>query len=191
MIIILLLFLGTAKECFTYIQAGNIQLAHRTFKTLSLKDTEHDKYVSAYFSRNSKQAVETFESLYKSSSDPQVKRASKQKLYEYYYAKGLYQRAQQYEIEHHENKHTTATKESDYYTIQMGVYSAESNALALKQKIRKITTHNVSLKRELRDGLRVIVVNVGKFPQKQSALKELDRLHDGLGLSGWVKQLNN
>lgn len=189
-VILLLLNTSTAKECFSSIQSGNIKKAYTQY--LSIKNKKNDYYIvsRAYFSRHTVSAISTYKTIFKSSKNADLKSFSKQKLYEYYYATGLYKRAEVYKKNSKTVSNHSSNINSPYFVIQMGVFSAESNALALKQKIRKIITQKIKLKKELRDDLNVIIVNVGPFNSKDIAIKQLNNLRDQLGLSGWIKEIN-
>jgi hypothetical protein len=192
MILILLIVLNssTPKECFSNIKDGNIKTAYTQF--LSLKNTKNDYYTlsKAYFSRHTVTAIYSYQQIFEHSNSSELKLFSKKKLYEYYYAIGLYKRAEVYKEDYKTASNHNSKINYPYFVIQMGVFSAESNALALKQKIRKIIRQGIKLKKELRDGMNVIVVNVGPFRSKDSALKQLNNLRDQLGLSGWIKEIN-
>ena len=190
LILILILFTNDAKECFDSIIKGNVAIAYTQYKSLKNKQNDYFRISTAYFSRNSGVAISTYQEIFEHTKDAELKSFTKKKLYEYYYATGLYKRAGYYQKTNKSDSDHNSKKYSPYFVIQMGVFSAESNALALKQKIRKVIKRKTRLKKEIREGLTVIIVNVGPFNSKDIALKQLNNLRDRLGLSGWIKEVN-
>ena len=190
LIIVLLFFGNDGRECFKNIQKGRISVAYTQYKSLVNQQNDYFNIANAYFSRNSVTAISTYQKIFEHTKIAELKSFTKKKLYEYYYATGLYKRAQFYQSINKSDLDHNSKKNSPYFLIQMGVFSAESNALALKQKIRKVIKRKTRLKKELREGLTVIIVNVGPFNSRDIALKQLNNLRDRLGLSGWIKEVN-
>lgn len=189
-LLLLLIVVNDPKSCFDLIKSGKIKLAESKFHELKHVKSDHYTFLSAYFSRNTIYAIEQYTALYEQSKQLEVKNFAQHKLYQYYYALGLYKKAELFKTETEIDSKLYSPKDKESYTIQMGVFSAESNALALKQKIRKIIKDKISLKKVLREGKSVIVVNVGKYTSRDKALTHLNNLRDRLGLSGWIKAIN-
>lgn len=185
MIIFALMFTPNESKCLELIQTRDFKAAKTLFETLSNSQSETYRFLTAYFSRDAQAAVETYEYLAVNAASATVKQMSRQKLYEFYYARGYYVRASQYEGSVLTVAKSTAPEA--VFHIQCGVFSTESNALTLKEKIADTKISEVYLKRDYLNGNAVIRVNIGPFISRSAAEKVKLMLSQKLNINGYIK----
>ena len=149
------------------------------------------RFLNAYFSRSVDESIKVYEDLYLTSKDRNIKYLSTKKLYEYYYAQGLYIRASSLENAiksfQLQSNESIPFETKQKYVIQCGVFGKESNALTLKEKIATLVINEVYLKKDVINGQEVIRVFIGNITSYQSAEQIKRSVDEKLSINTMIK----
>jgi cell division protein FtsN len=189
-------YFASADRCLALLDAFKVEQAQTEFHQLQNDGSEKYRFLAAYFTRDASEANVVFESLYQSAKSDDIKSRSQQKLYEYYYALGYYVKAEGLKPEANASSTTSivntgfAPSKKELLMLQCGVFSAESNAQLLKEKIATEIDTKVYLTRDYLNDQTVFRVIVGNFSTYAEAEKVKLTLKQKLGIHAFVKTEN-
>lgn len=181
-------------KCIDFLVNQKIDEAYTLYLSLNKSSNDEEtRFLNAYFSRNVDDVIKTYEDLYLNTKNSKIKYLATKKLYEYYYAKGLYIKAQNLKSSLNIATNVTTINsdkiETSKYSIQCGVFGLESNALALKEKIATLVKNEVYLTKDIineQEVIRVFIGNVNSYQQAESIKKVVD---SKLSLNAMIKEL--
>lgn len=188
-----LLFFNDSSKCLDLITYNKISEAKILYESLKESQNENMEFLNAYFSRDVESSIKVYEELYLKTQNKKLKFLTTRKLYEYYYAKGLYVKAQILKTSLDGFNITMPVsnlkKVTNNYVLQCGVFGLESNALALKEKIATIVSNKVYLSKDIINNQEVIRVFVGDLDSYQLAETIKNKIDDALSLKSMIKEL--
>ncbi|MCB0280664.1 MAG: SPOR domain-containing protein [Calditrichaeota bacterium] len=189
---ILLVFYSNPADCIKLLYNGQIAEAKQLYQQLDKSEqSDNMRFLNAYFDHNSDKVIPVYTGIYEKTVDDVLKYLTAKKLYEYHYARGLYTASVNYQTVMNSIKSDPQIEISnDNFVIQCGVFTAESNALALKEKVSSVVKNNVYLKATIIDGDHFIRVLVGDFKTVQDAEKVQNTIQQKLLLSTMIKSKN-
>ena len=179
-----LLSFNDAEKCIDLIYRQNIKSAYELYQKVPNTNSEEKKFLDMYFSRDAAEAVKYYERVYKSSNNRKMRVLAKKKLYEFYYTKGLYQRAESYNAK---IKQAEKSEKRQRIFLQCGVFTAESNAIALKAKLKELTNKDIELMNYRKNGKLLIRVLISKFKNIAEAEKLSGIIHQKLLINSIIK----
>jgi hypothetical protein len=160
---------------------------------LSVADENNPFYITlkGIFEPNGEEAFKMYNRALQQASDSALLLFLKDKIYDYYYARGLYITAEKYKntlkIMQTENRKSTATSGSTSdekgIFLQFGVFSSEKNARKFMDKNRK---YRIPFK-ILKKGNMFYVVS-GPYFDELEARSEKDKIREHSHLKPFVKQ---
>ncbi|MBI1936501.1 MAG: SPOR domain-containing protein [Ignavibacteriales bacterium] len=196
-------------DALKQIESGNIRNAKKTFQDFSAKNPADPSviFLGAVLTTNGGEALKKYSIVYELHPKSNYADASLYRIFSYYYAMGLYKKAETYlnklKMEYPnspyiksadrnipdetiaENVSEPQTKPSDKfnYTIQAGAFLNADNAKKLCEQLKadgytcEITTKEIG-------GSILNVVNIGKFANEEETKSVLDYLSDKYKING-------
>ncbi len=170
---------------------------YRTYQIYELKqlkengavsDPHWQDFIEALFIEAADSAIARMATLYFQTHDGRLKEAIRQRIGQYYYARGYYETARRLQTEEpFLRKLLAGYQKTARYGVQIGAFLYYENALKFKQKwegkLRGLKVIN-----KIRNGSRLYVVVVGDFRQRQDAERLKDRLQSEYSLKGYIVQ---
>jgi hypothetical protein len=147
-----------------------------------INDPHWRVFVKTLFEQNADSALSIFAAIYRLTPDKVLQRFIIERISDYYYARGYYKTAERLLKDKKFFNETIPTQhklkaETKKYGIQIGAFSNHKNALNLKNKVLKTVT-NVAIINKDNNGTNLYVVVVGKFSERETAVKELQVLQE-------------
>jgi len=133
-------------------------------------------------------ALKGYISLYKSITDPQLKKLIIDRMSQYYYARGLYDSAER--LLHDEEFRKTLFSmsiEKISFGVQLGAFSTQENAVQGKNKYSS-KLDDIRIIKKSSSGKILFVVVTGQFDTKQKANEYLQRIKEEFGFKGIIIQ---
>lgn len=188
-------YFASVDRCLALLDALKVEEAQTEFSQIQNDGSDSYRFLAAYFTRDASEAIAVFESLYQDSRSENIKIRAQQKLYEYYYALGYYVKAEGLKPEASTTSPPLANTDllsssKEILMLQCGVFSAESNAQLLKEKIATEINTKVYLTRDYLNDQAVFRVIVGNFSTYAEAEKVKLTLKQKLGIHAFVKTEN-
>jgi hypothetical protein len=182
--ILFVLLFNDSEKCINLIYDHKIKDAYNLYVKLEKETSDEKKFLDYYFSRNASEAASYYESIYQNSSNTKIRLIAKKKLYEFFYTKGLYERAETYNtIEENDD----VEKKNEKIFLQCGVFTAESNAIALKEKLKMLTKNEIKLINYRSNDRELIRVVIADFKNIAEAEKLSGIIHQKLLINSIIK----
>lgn len=139
-------------------------------------DPQWNQFVQALMIANGDSAMARYKSIYAKTEDNDLKKSIRERLSQYFYARGYYETAEKIrKNKFRTEKSSPPNRSSHRFGIQTGAYSTLRNARLARNKILN-KVQNVSIIEKNRNGRKLFIVVVGNFANRKDAEKSLRSL---------------
>ncbi len=204
------LFAQTPRELADLYRMNNVERLHLLNQQQSIDQRDWRLFVAALFIEDAELATQQFMHAYSLSNDKQLKRFIRERIAQFYIARGYYETArritnetsffnkmvsinekrskqQDTPVKSQENSYSNTSKKDMYFGVQVGAFSTLANAQLASKKYKKHYANTRILEKE-KNELTLYVIVIGDYQTRQEAEREMPKINNRFNLKGYVIQ---
>ena len=216
-ILLLMTFLLTSHLCAEtpgaladLYRSNNIERLHMLDQQKSITQRDWRLFVEALFLEDAELATQQMMHAYSLSTDNALKRFIRERISQFYVARGYYEtarrilnetsffnkmvsisekRSQQKEtvVKTNSRSHSNSSQKGTHFGVQVGAFSTLANAKHASKKYRKNYANTLILEKE-KNSLTLYVIVIGSYQTRKEAEREMPKINNRFNLKGYVIQ---
>ncbi|NOX38546.1 MAG: SPOR domain-containing protein [Calditrichaeota bacterium] len=191
LILFLFVYSGLSQQSDSWLQlyrSHQIYELKRLNESGAITDPHWRAFIEALFMDAADSAIARMAGIYFETTDAGLKEVIRQRIGQYYYARGYYETARRIQMDEAFVRMLLAGQQKKTrYGVQIGAFLHYENALKFKRKWED-RIRDVKVINKIRNGSRLYVVVAGGFRKREDAERLKEQLRSEFSLKGYIVQ---